>query len=200
MKQRKVGIFLFDDAEVLEIAGPFEVLAVTSINRGKPDELKPFLVTTFSESGQMVTARNGLKVVPNYSLESAPDYDIIVIPGGLGTRRELHNDNVISWIRGRIPQVELMTSVCTGAFLLAKAGLLDGKQATTHAASIPWMKENFPAVTVLDHVKFVDEGNVISSAGISAGIDMAFHIVRRLLGVDVAKATAKHMEYDIDFV
>ncbi|WP_248924107.1 DJ-1/PfpI family protein [Paenibacillus hamazuiensis] len=199
MHQRKVGIFLFDDVEVLDFAGPFEVFAVTVLHRGKPEQFQPFKVTTFSESGQVITARNGLKVIPDYSLENAPDYDILVIPGGQGTRRELHNDKVISWIRGRMEQVELMTSVCTGAFLLAKAGLLDGKQATTHWASIPWMRENFQAVTMLDNVKYVDQGNIISSAGISAGIHMAFHVVRRLLGTEVAQATAKHMEYDIEF-
>lgn len=199
MKTRTVGIFLFDDVEVLDFAGPFEVFAVTAINRFEPDEIVPFDVTTFSENGGMITARNGLKVMTDYSFQTAPAYDILVIPGGLGTRREVHNPNVIQWIRGRMEQVELMTSVCTGSFLLAEAGLLEGKSATTHWASIDRMKKTYPSVMVQDNVKFVDAGNIVSSAGISAGIHMAFHVVRRLLGQEVAQATAKEMEYDITF-
>ncbi|KKO52865.1 DJ-1/PfpI family protein [Paenibacillus sp. DMB20] len=199
MKIRTVGIFLFDDVEVLDFAGPFEVFAVTVINRFAPDEFAPFDVTTVSEHGGMITARNGLKVMTDHSFQTAPDYDILVIPGGMGTRREVHNLNVIKWIQERMEQVELMTSVCTGSFLLAEAALLDGKSATTHWASINRMRETYPSVAVQENIKFVDAGSIISSAGISAGIHMAFHVVHRLLGQEVAQGTAKDMEYDITF-
>ncbi|MNI68372.1 Isonitrile hydratase [compost metagenome] len=175
------------------------MFAVTTINRLAPDEFLPFHVTTFSENGGLITARNGLKVITDYSFQMAPEYDILVIPGGMGTRREVHNKNVIQWIRERKEQVELMTSVCTGSFLLAEAGLLEGKSVTTHWGSINRMRETYPSIEVLENVKFVDAGDTISSAGISAGIHMAFHVVQRLLGKEVALETAKQMEYDITF-
>ncbi|MFC3750044.1 DJ-1/PfpI family protein [Paenibacillus sp. GCM10012306] len=196
---RTVGIFLFDDVEVLDFAGPFEVFAVTVTQRFTPEAFAPFSVTTVSEQGGMITARNGLKVTTDYSFSSAPAYDILVIPGGIGTRKEVDNRNVISWIKEKFPEVELMTSVCTGAFLLAEAGILDGKSATTHWASIERMRETYPAVRVEENTKFVDAGRIVTSAGISAGIHMAFHVVQRLLDTAVAQDTAKHMEYDIHF-
>ncbi|NUU63700.1 DJ-1/PfpI family protein [Paenibacillus agri] len=199
VKVRTVGIFLFDDVEVLDFAGPFEVFAVTVTQRSTPEAFAPFSVTTVSEQGGMVTARNGLKVTTDYSFSSAPSYDILVIPGGMGTRREVHNPNVISWIQEKFPEVELMTSVCTGSFLLAEAGILEDKAATTHWASIERMRETYPSVRVEENTKFVDAGKIVTSAGISAGIHMAFHVVQRLLGTDVAQNTAKHMEYDIQF-
>ncbi|MFF2909084.1 DJ-1/PfpI family protein [Paenibacillus sp. NPDC057934] len=196
---RTVGIFLFDDVEVLDFAGPFEVFAVTVTQRSTTEAFAPFSVTTVSEQGGMITARNGLKVTTDYSFSSAPSYDILVIPGGMGTRKEVHNRNVISWIQEKFPEVELMTSVCTGSFLLAQAGILEGKAATTHWASIERMRETYPSVRVKENTKFVDAGKIVTSAGISAGIHMAFHVVQRLLGTDVAQRTAKHMEYDIHF-
>lgn len=127
-----------------------------------------------------------------------PAFDILIIPGGIGAReREVHNEQVIQWIREQMQQVELMASVCTGAFLLAKAGLLTGKRATTHWASLERMEKDFPEVVVQKGVKFVDEGNIVTSAGISAGINMSFHIIKRLVGAEVAEQTAKIMEYDI---
>lgn len=193
-KQWRVGIFLFNDVEVLDFAGPFEVFSVTALENGH----KPFVVETVSEKGSMIYARNGLKVQPDYSFDTMPKFDILVIPGGLGAReREIHNDKVISWIESQMKNVQLMTSVCTGALLLAKAGLLKGKLATTHWASYERLEKEFPETEVQRDVKFVDEGNVITSGGISAGINMSFHIVKRLVGSQVAKETAKRMEYDI---
>ncbi|MEC2433247.1 DJ-1/PfpI family protein, partial [Bacillus cereus] len=188
-----VGIFLFNEVEVLDFAGPFEVFSVTEVN-----EEKTFTVYTVSENGEMITARNGLKVQPDYSIENLPPVDILIIPGGLGARKyEIKNEIVIKWIRQQMKEVKLMTSVCTGALLLAKAGLLEGLKATTHWASIEKFKNEFQNVEVIENVKFVDEGHIITSAGISAGINMAFHIVKNLLGVHVAEDTAKRMEYDI---
>ncbi|ANE85997.1 TPA: DJ-1/PfpI family protein [Bacillus cereus] len=193
MNKWSVGIFLFNEVEVLDFAGPFEVFSVTEVN-----EEKTFTVYTVSENGEMITARNGLKVQPDYSIENLPPVDILIIPGGLGARKyEIKNEIVIKWIRQQMKEVKLMTSVCTGALLLAKAGLLEGLKATTHWASIEKFKNEFQNVEVIENVKFVDEGHIITSAGISAGINMAFHIVKNLLGMHVAKDTAKRMEYDI---
>ncbi|ABR47652.1 ThiJ/PfpI domain protein [Alkaliphilus metalliredigens QYMF] len=193
-KQWKVGILIFDDVEVLDFAGPFEVFSVTTI----ANQMNPFHVSTISEKGNMITARNGLRVQPDYSFEDMPQLDILIIPGGLGAReREIHNDTLIRWISNQIEKVELMTSVCTGALLLAKAGLLRGKKATTHWASLERLQREFPEIYVQHGVKFVDEGNIVTSGGISAGINMSFHIVKRLLGSEIARQTAKRMEYDI---
>ncbi|PEJ43888.1 AraC family transcriptional regulator [Bacillus wiedmannii] len=189
-----VGIFLFNEVEVLDFAGPFEVFSVT-----EADEEKPFTVYTVSQNGEMITARNGLKVKPDYSIEDLPPVDILIIPGGKGVREnEVQNDIIINWVRQQMKEVKLMTSVCTGALLLAKAGLLEGLKATTHWASIQTFKKDFPNVEVMENVKFVDEGHIITSAGISAGINMSFHIVKNLLGVEIAEETARSMEYDID--
>ncbi|MBR9672117.1 AraC family transcriptional regulator [Bacillus cereus] len=195
MNKWSVGIFLFNEVEVLDFAGPFEVFSVTEVNGEKP-----FTVYTVSENGEMIIARNGLKVQSDYSIENLPPVDILIIPGGLGARKyEIKNEIVIKWIRQQMKEVKLMTSVCTGALLLAKAGLLEGLKATTHWASIEKFKNEFQNVEVIENVKFVDEGHIITSAGISAGINMAFHIVKNLLGVHVAEDTAKRMEYDISF-
>ncbi|OTX91125.1 AraC family transcriptional regulator [Bacillus thuringiensis] len=194
MNKWSVGIFLFNDVEVLDFAGPFEVFSVTEVH-----EEKPFTVYTVSQNGEMITARNGLKVKPDYSIEDLPPVDILIIPGGKGVREnEVKNDIIINWVRQQMKEVKLMTSVCTGALLLAKAGLLEGLKATTHWASIQTFKKDFPNVEVMENVKFVDEGHIITSAGISAGINMSFHIVKNLLGVEIAEETAKSMEYDID--
>ncbi|HDR6312082.1 TPA: DJ-1/PfpI family protein [Bacillus cereus] len=189
-----VGIFLFNEVEVLDFAGPFEVFSVTEAG-----EEKTFTVYTVSQNGEMITARNGLKVQPDYSIEDLPPVDILIIPGGKGVREsEVKNDIIINWVLQQMKEVKLMTSVCTGALLLAKAGLLENLKATTHWASIQTFKKEFPNVEVMKNVKFVDEGHIITSAGISAGINMSFHIVKNLLGVKVAAETAKSMEYDID--
>ncbi|HDR4898362.1 DJ-1/PfpI family protein [Bacillus cereus] len=194
MNKWSVGIFLFNEVEVLDFAGPFEVFSITKVH-----EEKPFTVYTVSQNGEMITARNGLKVKPDYSIEDLPPVDILIIPGGKGAREnEVQNDIIINWIRQQMKEVKLITSVCTGALLLAKAGLLDGLKATTHWASIQTFKKDFPNVEVMENVKFVDEGHIITSAGISAGINMSFHIVKNLLGVEIAEETAKSMEYDID--
>jgi transcriptional regulator GlxA family with amidase domain len=199
-QQWKIGILLFDDVEVLDFAGPFEVFSVTAwLDQTASSSTleKPFIVKTISEDGSMVNARNGLRVLPDYSFVDAPPFDILIVPGGMGTRREINNDNMIKWILDQKIHVQFMTSVCTGALLLAKAGLLNHKKATTHWGSYDWLQNEFPDVIVERNVKFVDEGNILTSGGISAGINMSFHLVKRLLGKEIAQQTAKRMEYDI---
>lgn len=196
-RQRTVGIVLFDEVEVLDFAAPFEVFSTTQYLDS--DETKPFVVNTVSETGAQVRARNGLLVQPDYNFQKCPHFDILIVPGGPGARgKEFDNDVMIQWIVGQMTVVELMASVCTGALLLAKGGLLDGLKATTHWASYDRLESEFPKVNVQRGVKFVDQGSVITSAGISAGINMSFHIVCKLLGSEVAYATARQMEYDIE--
>src|SRR5215470_15957091 len=140
--------------------------------------------------------RGGLLVKPHTTIENHPPLDLLVIPGGQGTRRESHNQRLLDWIVQQDQRTQLTTSVCTGAFLLAERGLLDGHRATTHWNSVEWMRATYPAVEMVADTRVVDEGHIITSAGISAGIDMSLYVVSRLHGVDVAEWTARQMEYD----
>ena len=142
-----------------------------------------------------MTAVGGLKVTPDHTLADCPSLDVLVVPGGWGTRREIGNPAVLEWIGARGRAVETLTSVCTGAMLLGKAGLLDGRRATTHWRSLGWMAESFPDVTVETALHVVEDGNVFTSAGISAGIDMALLVVARYHGEEIARAAARTMEY-----
>lgn len=193
MATNTVGIVLFDDVEVLDFAGPYEVLSVTQDEQKE----KPFNVVTISETGQEIRARNGLRVTPDFSFKTHPRLDTLIIPGGYGAREiESKNPVLIDWVKEQNQSVEKMTSVCTGSFILAEAGLLDGKKVTTHWTTLDRLEQEFPELTVIRGVKFVDEGKIITSAGISAGIEMALHLVAELTSLDTAKHTAKHMEYD----
>lgn len=196
LKQRTVGILLFNEVEVLDFAGPFEVFSITTLIDTAD---KAFVVKTISETGDLIAARNGLKIQPDYSFNNCPLIDILIIPGGYGAEEiEIHNPKVINWIYEQSSKVELLTSVCTGALLLAKAGLLNKRKATTHWMDLDRLEREFPLVSVQRDVKFVDEGDLITSGGISAGINMSFHLISRLHGRDVAIHTAKRMEYDIN--
>ncbi|SDK41579.1 DJ-1/PfpI family protein [Alkalibacterium thalassium] len=193
MNPYTVGILLFDDVEVLDFAGPYEAFSVTEDEQA----VKSFKVVTISEKGEMIRARNGLKVEPDYHFGNHPELDVLVIPGGYGAREvESKNEVVVDWVRNQDEVVEKMTSVCTGSFILAEAGLLEGKRATTHWTALDRMEKEYPSVDVKREVKFVDEGHLITSAGISAGIEMALHVVAILYGKETAAHTAKHMEYD----
>lgn len=197
---RNVAIFIFDDVEVLDFAGPFEVFSVTGLRTGKA----PFNVYTVAEKST-IKARNGLQITPHFLLDNCPKPDIILIPGGggfhadgqpFGSRKEMHNEVVIDWIRQQNETTELTLSVCTGSLLLAKAGLLEGLKATTHWKAGEAMKEAAPNTELLIHERWVDNGKIILSAGISAGIDMSFYVVSKLLGNEVADETAAYMQYD----
>ncbi|HEU5382806.1 MAG TPA: DJ-1/PfpI family protein [Ktedonobacteraceae bacterium] len=192
-----VGILIFDEVEVLDFCGPFEVFSVARpVEPEKQgDEHCLFRVVTIAERDQIVTCRGGLLVQPHATIEQHPPLDILVVPGGQGTRRERHNARVLDWIGQQDQQTQLTTSVCTGAFLLAERGLLNGRRATTHWASIAWMRETYPALEMLADQRVVDEGHIITSAGVSAGIDMSLHVVERLYGAEVARWTARRMEY-----
>lgn len=191
-KTRNVGILIFEDVEVLDFCGPFEVFSVA----GRQIAPGAFNVFTIGRSLDPVLARNGLSVNPKTTLAAAPPLQILLIPGGIGTRPLIHDAPLIAWIVERAAQAELVLSVCTGALLLGKAGLLDGLSATTHHGALELLAEVAPQTTVRDDVRFVDNGRTITSAGISAGIDMSLHVVKKLLGDETASATARHMEWE----
>ncbi len=196
MNQKKVGILIFEDVEVLDFCGPFEVFSVTRLNEEKRrEEPSPFDVFLVAETKSPVLTTGGMKVLPDHDLETCPALDILIVPGGWGTRKEMHNARLLEWIAANAKGLETLTSVCTGALLLGKAGLLEGKRATTHWRSLDWMQALFPKVSVEKDLHVVEEGALFTSAGISAGIDMALKVVARYCGEAVAKTTAKHMEY-----
>ena len=191
-RSRNVAILIFDEVEVLDFCGPFEVFSVA----GRGDDLNPFTVYTVAEKSESIMARNHLSVNPGYTIMDCPEPHILLVPGGYGTRREMYNTTLIDWIKGRSREVELVLSVCTGALLLAKAGLLEGLAATTHHGAIDLLKEVAPNTTVQEDKRIVDNGRIIVSAGISAGIDMSLYVVSKLLGKELALKTAQYMEYD----
>jgi transcriptional regulator GlxA family with amidase domain len=188
---RTVAIFIFDDVEVLDFCGPFEVFGVTGAHTDPP----AFRVYTVAEKAGPIRAVNGLSVNPHYTLAECPPPDILLVPGGMGTRREMHNPVVLDWIRRCSGSAELVLSVCTGALLLATSGLLEGLAATTHHGALDLLRQVAPHTTICPDKRFVDNGHIILSAGISAGIDMSLYVVSKLLGESAARSTAEHMEY-----
>ena len=196
MNRKRIGILIFPDVEVLDFCGPFEVFSVTRLNEAaRREEPSPFEVLLVAEQTDPVLTTGGMQVTPQHTLESCPPLDVLVVPGGWGTRAEIKNARLLAWIRERAKQVETLTSVCTGSMLLGQAGLLDGRHATTHWRSLQWMRDSFPSVTVEEKLHVVEDGHVLTSAGISAGIDMALRVVARYHGEAVAKNTARNMEY-----
>ncbi|HEY7350104.1 MAG TPA: DJ-1/PfpI family protein [Ktedonobacterales bacterium] len=192
-----IGILIFDDVEVLDFCGPFEVFSVAAKLAQAANKEPPLTVFTLAEraDGQPIRCVGGLLVQPHYSLDNHPPIDLLVVPGGWGTRREAENLRLIDWIRSQATRAQLTTSVCTGAFLLGRARLLEGHRVTTHWGSIERLRASLPGATVLENIRYIDEGNIVTSAGISAGIDMALHLVARLHGDDLARQTARQMEY-----
>lgn len=193
-----VGILLFQDVEVLDFCGPFEVFSVARpVDPEKQgDEYRLFRVVTIAEQEQIISCRGGLLVQPHATIEQHPSLDILVVPGGQGTRRERTNRRLLEWIGQQDQRTQFTTSVCTGAFLLAELGLLNQHRATTHWNSVEWMRATYPEIEMLADTRVVDEGHIITSAGVSAGIDMSLHVVARLYGKEVARWTARRMEYD----
>jgi transcriptional regulator GlxA family with amidase domain len=193
-RKRTVAILIFDDVELLDFAGPFEVFS--SVRNLTGDHERLMDVFAVAESLTLVRCRNGLVVQPERTIDECPPIDVLVIPGGAGVRPALERSNLVEWVRTRAQEVELTVSVCTGSFLLAQAGLLSGRPATTHWERINEMRERFPDVEIIEDERWVDTGEIITAAGVSAGIDVALHVVRRLYGADVARATALGIEYD----
>jgi len=192
---KNIGIYVFDEVEVLDFAGPFEVFSTASrVTARTSKEPPPFSVTLVADRLREVRARGGLRVVPSASFAEHPAFDVLLVPGG-EVSAELERSDVSAWIAEVARRASLTASVCTGAFLLAKAGLLGGRRVTTHWEDVDDLQRSFPELTVVRDVPWVDEGELVSSAGISAGLDMSLHLVARLASSELAERTARQMEY-----
>lgn len=189
---KHVGIVLFPDAEELDAIGPWEVLAAWT--RYFPDD--GYAVSCLSNSGGPVQCAKGLVVQAHHSFADAPPLQVLVYPGGQGTRPQLHDDSQLDWVRRQRAAVPLMTSVCTGSLVYAAAGLLTDRPATTHWASLDLLAELDPTIDVRRDARFVDDGDIITAAGVSAGIDMALHLIVRLVGADRARQVRRIIQYD----
>ncbi len=192
-----VGILIFPDVEILDFCGPYEVLAAVRLDESRRrEQASPFRVLLIAESLEPLRTKGGMRVLADVTTADCPPLDWLIVPGGWGVRKEINNPRLVEWIAQRAQTASLVASVCTGAMLLGKAGLLDGRRATTHITTLGWMRAEFPAVTVEEEFRWVEDGKLITSAGVSAGIDMALHLVEKSFGAQVARATANHMEYN----
>jgi len=193
----RVGLLLYPQVEVLDFAGPFEVFSVAARITPHPAGTSTpiFEVATVAAERAPVVARHGLPVLPTWGFAEAPTFDLLVVPGGVPTQ-PLGDPATLDWVGRASAAATLTASVCTGAFVLARLGLLDGRRATTHWEDVPDLRAAHPAVEVVEDVPFVDEGAIVTSAGISAGIGMSLHLVGRILGTTAARRTARQMQYD----
>ena len=191
-----VTIYVFDRMELLDFAGPFAVFTTASRlkAREQPDSTGLFEVVTVAERMDTIRARGGFILQPHFTISSHPGTDLLIIPGGNVTA-ELMKANVIEWIGQSARTAKITASVCTGAFFLAKAGLLNGREVTTHWEDADDLQAAYPDVKVRKDRRWVDSGNIVTSAGISAGIDMSLHLIERLVGLDLAQRTARQMDY-----
>jgi transcriptional regulator GlxA family with amidase domain len=192
MRAMRIGIALFDGAEELDFAGPWEVLA--SWAQTFPDDAVEVL--TLARTRDPVRCAKGLRVLPDTDWASAPPLDVLVYPGGIGTRRDLADAAVLDQVRSIAAAGALMTSVCTGALVYAAAGLLRDRPATTHWGALSLLSEIDPTIRVRPDDRFVDDGDVITAAGVSAGIDMALHLVARLHSIERAREVRRYIQYD----
>jgi transcriptional regulator GlxA family with amidase domain len=187
----RVGIYVYDEVEILDFAGPYEVFSTASrvALRRDPGGEAPFTVALLAREARLVTARAGLAVRPHFTLDDHPPLDVLVVPGGV------HGPELIAWIARQHAATRLTASVCTGAFLLAAAGLLDGLDVTTHWEDAADLARAFPAVRVREGARWIEHERIVTSAGISAGLDMSLRLVARLAGEQLAHATARQMDY-----
>lgn len=197
VKKRNVGIFIFDLVEILDFSGPYEVFSSVRLSKKSTSSIQnlaqAFNVFTVSEKKKLITTTGGLRVKSDFILKNCPTLDILIVPGGIGTRKLLDNKNVLKWLLFK-KDIDIVASVCTGSLLLAKAGLLKERKATTHWGALKLLKKLSPSTKVIKRKKFIFD-NYYTSAGISSGIDMSLHIIEKLLGKKIAKNTAKYIEY-----
>ncbi len=191
----KVALFLYNGVEILDLSGPAEVFAVSGFKNAQGDYQQAFEVFTVAAAKDPITSQGFLKLIPDYTIETAPKADILVLPGG-ATGKSRKNTEVIRWIKESAGEGTLLMSVCTGAFLLGDAGLLDNKSATTWYGALDRLESSYPKAQVLRGIRFVDDGMIMTTAGVSAGIDGALHLVSRLISKEAAQKTAEYMEYD----
>lgn len=186
---KTLGILLFPEFETLDVFGPLEMFGMLS---GK---IKNVLI---AQQAGLVKSVHGQAVLAEFDCQNAPHLDLLLVPGGKGTRKEVNNLPLIQWIKSRSAEAELTLSVCTGAALLAKAGVLDGHNATTNKLAFNWVAEQGPQVNWIKKARWVDDGPVITSSGISAGIDMSLYVISRLFGEDIRNDIAKRAEYSMN--
>jgi transcriptional regulator GlxA family with amidase domain len=187
-----IGILLFENVEELDAVGPYEVLSYWT--RNYPGD--GWAVFTMAKDGGLIRCAKGLSVMADYSYDLAPKMDVLLYPGGQGTRTHLLDEEQLEWLRRQRELVPLLTSVCTGSLVYAAAGVLADRPATTHWASLEHLGRLDSSIEVRENVRFVDDGDIITSAGVSAGIDMALHLVVRLAGVDRAREVRRGIQYD----
>jgi transcriptional regulator GlxA family with amidase domain len=187
-----IGILVFDGLEELDAVGPWEVLAAWT--RQWPDD--GWSVTTIAPDGGLVRCAKGLVLQAEHAWADAPPLDVLIQPGGMGTRPQLVDETYLAWVRARRADTPLLASVCTGSLVYAAAGLLKGRPATTHWASLDRLRELDPSIEVRPDDRYVDDGDMVTAAGVSAGIDMALHLVDRLAGTDRAREVRRYIQYD----
>lgn len=191
-----VGILIFDDVEILDVAGPFEVFSLTRLNdEQRLQQSSPFKVYLIAEKNKQIITIGGLRLTPDVTISECPELDLLIIPGGWGTRKESKNRILVKWISNQFTKDRLIASVCTGSSLLGKAGLLDGRDATTHWRAFDFLQESAPKARILKNVRFTLTEPIFTSAGVSAGIDLALRIVSHFFGTEVGQTTARQMEY-----
>jgi transcriptional regulator GlxA family with amidase domain len=190
--QRSIGLLLFDGVEELDAVGPWEVLARWT----QEHPADGWRIYCLSPGGADVLGAKNLRLGAHYALDDAPALDVLIHPGGFGTRQLLRDPAHLDWIRAQRAAVALMASVCTGSLVYAAAGLLTGRRATTHWASLNLLSELDPTVIPDVDARFVDDGDLVTSAGVSAGIDLALHLVARFAGTERAQAVRRGMQYD----
>lgn len=190
---RTIGILIFDGIEVLDLGGPFEVFSVASRVAVRWGQEAPFRAVLVGLTDAPAGARGGFRVLPDTTLQACPPLDVLLVPGGVVDDLQ-HDSEVLDWLRARASHTELLASVCTGAFVLAQAGLL-ARRVTTHWEDQAELARQFPDLQVVPGVSWIDDGGPVTSGGISAGIDMCLHLVERLHSRDLALATARQMEY-----
>jgi transcriptional regulator GlxA family with amidase domain len=186
---KTLGVVLFDKFELLDVFGPCEAYGLRDLGGA-------FQIVTVAAQAGPITSAQGPRAQADYALKDCPPLDLMLAPGGVGTRREVENSDLLDWLRDRAARAEIVSSVCTGAALLARAGLLDGRRATTNKRAFEWVESQGPNVNWIKSARWVEDGRFWTSSGVSAGIDMALAIIARLLGSDAAEQAARVMEYE----
>ena len=189
--QLNIGIYIYKNAEVLDFSGPFEVFCTANRLNPKNLQLNVFLI---GETDLAIKARGGFCVTPKYNICTHPNLDLLIVVGGVHTE-EIHKTHITQWLQQQVHKVPIVASVCNGAFLLAEAGILNNYQVTTHWSDIAEFRKTYPDIPIVENVRWVDNQNVITSGGISAGIDMSLHLVSKLCSQQLALSTAKQMEF-----
>jgi transcriptional regulator GlxA family with amidase domain len=192
----QIGILIFDDAEELDFVGPWEVFTMVNEVSAIGGHPLPHDVKLIAERDAPVRCAKGMRVLPDVTIAQCERLDVLLIPGGMGTRREAKNESILAWIRQVAAQCQWVTSVCTGALLLTAAGPAQGKRVTTHWAFAEQLRGRGEAAEVLENIRYVRHDNVITAAGVSAGIDMALWLVGQMHSPAMARNVQRAMQYD----